>query len=137
VIAEVRRAIAAALTARGIRAFDHAADRIAVPCADIAVMPIDYNSTFGGAGSATQLGFTIRLYAARPSDRAGQDALDAMLDPTGPRSVREALLTDPTLGGLVETTQVQSGADTYGYAEVNGVLYFTADVTVAVLARGN
>lgn len=60
-----------------------------------------------------------------------QKALDAYLDPTGAKSVEEAVMADPTLGGEVEDTEFLS-VNGYGMAD-NG--YMQADLNFRCLVE--
>jgi hypothetical protein len=56
----------------------------------------------------------------RISERAGQDKLDQLLAGTGSKSIKTALESDRTLGGLVNTLRVitaESGTYTTGDQE--------------------
>lgn len=131
IIRPVRQAMAAALTGVGIRPFAYVKDSITPPCAALDLSAFGYDQTFGR--NLHRLDFTVRIYASRASDRAGQDVIDDLIDPTVARSVHAAL-DGSTLGGLVETTRV-SEMNNYGVYTVGGVDYFGAEITVTVHAR--
>lgn len=120
-------------TITGLRASNYAPDRISVPAYAIELASLDYDKTFGRR--MHEVPFTVRVYTSRADDKAGQDRLDAFIDPTGALSIKGAIEGDTTLGGVAETCRVVS-LDNYGVYEVGGTAYFGAEFSVFVWARG-
>lgn len=133
-ICALRRGLEAQLkNIKGLRVVPHSPERISVPAAAIEVSSIDYDQTFGKR--LHEYPFTVRVYTSRADDKAGQDRLDAFLDPTGDVSVKAAIEADTSLGGVAETCRV-TGVDNYGVYEVAGTNYYGAEFAVSVWARG-
>lgn len=132
-IASLRQGLGARLqTITGLRASNYAPDRVSVPAYAIELASLNYDQTFGRR--VNEVPFTVRIYTSRADDKAGQDRLDAFIDPTGAVSVKAAIEADTTLGGVAETCRVVS-LDNYGVYEVGGTAYFGAEFSVSVWAR--
>jgi hypothetical protein len=58
----------------------------------------------------SELVFTVQLVYSYTDDQATAANVYAFLDPSGARSVRAAVESDRTLGGLVETLQCESNS---------------------------
>lgn len=67
----------------------------------------EYHQTMG-SGGAEWWQFTIQAFVAATSDIGSQQRLDRMLGSDGPDSVKAALESDPTLGGLCDDLIVTS-----------------------------
>jgi len=75
--------------------------------------------------------FTVILIVSRADDRAAQNNLDAFL--TGSGSVKAAIESDRTLGGVANTCRVTEMAS-YSSLPIGDVLYLAAQFTVEVVA---
>jgi hypothetical protein len=75
--------------------------------------------------------FTIILIVSRADDRAAQNNLDAFL--TGSSSIKSAVESDRTLGGVANTCRVTEMTN-YASLPVGEVLYLSAQFTVEVVA---
>jgi hypothetical protein len=130
---QVRVALATRIAAgTGIRA--HHSFRDVTPPAAV-VMPIQgafmtYGVTFDGQ---VNWHLNVILLVSSGDDKAGQDAMDAILSTTGSKSVTAAIQADPTLGGVVSST-VPVEATGYGLMNVNGVEYLGCSFTVEIEA---
>lgn len=62
----------------------------------------EYHQTFGGSSEAEWWEFTVQAFVAIPNDIGSQRRLDEMLESTGSSSVKAAIESDPTLGGIVD-----------------------------------
>jgi len=80
--------------------------------------PAEEDVTFGPE-SRTHW-WTIRMRTATADGESVQDFLLASRAPAGDGSVREALLTDPTLGGLVDNIQIQGPSGYRFYSDPSG-----------------
>lgn len=108
-------------------------DRASVPAAQVGEVEIDYDKTMrGSTGPLNEYVWQVRVYVSRADDAAAQDKLDAYLTGTG--SIKSAIESDKTLGGVAETLRVTSLAG-YGVYEVAGQAYVGAEFTVHVWAR--
>lgn len=100
----VRDKLKAALNITGLRVFDTIPDNIIPPAAVIGQLSFDYDLVFQrGADSAT---CDVLVVTGRMSERAAQDYLDNLLQPTGNSSVKTKIESDQTLGGSVTSVRV-------------------------------
>lgn len=120
-------------TITGMRTSSHVADAVSVPHASIALEGITFDLSMGRG--LDQLDFTVRVYASRATDRAGQKSLFSYLSGSGAKSVKAAINGDRTLGGVAADTHV-SAVSNIGVYEAGGTDYYGADFTVTVYATG-
>lgn len=133
-IQQLRTALLAQLqTISGLRSVAHGPDRVSPPAAAVELSSLTYGRTFG-ANVLDEYQFTVRLYASRADDRAGQDRLDSFINAAGETSVPQALAADQSLGGIAQVVMV-TGMDNYGVYEVGTTPYYGAEFAVTVLAR--
>ena len=59
--------------------------------------------------------FSVRGRVHTADHEAGQDLLLSMMDPAEPESVLQAIVSDTTLGGLVDDLAVVEGPSSFGY----------------------
>jgi hypothetical protein len=90
------------------------------PCVDVyPADPFLYQAAFG----AHEAVFIVRARVAYVDSQAGQELLLDLLDPSSSMSLRAALETDPTFGGVVdssgpeEAAPLSSGLLEYDYGE--------------------
>lgn len=106
-LAEIRQAIADAVTAAipDLQVSPWMLSDPSPPAAHIFPTPVDYDKAFqGGLDIWT---FTLEVFVAENSgDRGVQMLLDEYLEPRGPRSIKEAVEADETLGGLVFSCRI-------------------------------
>ncbi|MGI5288031.1 hypothetical protein ACQEVF_32465 [Nonomuraea polychroma] len=79
--------------------------------------------------------FTVSVYVQYSDDRAAQEELDAYLEGSGARSVKQVIEAEPTLGGVASFAVVREarnyGPQRWGAAEVR---YLGVDFGVEVTA---
>lgn len=106
-ISKVREALGKNIeTISGIRVYDTIPDVVVPPCA--VVGQLDFTFDVNNARGLDQASVDIFVIVQRISERAGQDKLDELLAGTGSKSIKTALESDRTLGGLVDTLRVIS-----------------------------
>jgi hypothetical protein len=106
-INQVRDALGKNLnTITGIRIYDTIPDVVVPPCA--VVGQLDFTFDVNNARGLDQASVDVYVIVQRISERAGQDKLDELLAGTGSKSIKTALESDRTLGGLVNTLRVIS-----------------------------
>jgi hypothetical protein len=133
-IAMIREALAAAMTMDGLSTEAYVRDIADVPVAMVGGPdPIEYDKTFGRGHD--DMTFPIMIFASRVSDEEAQENLDAYLDPYGTSSLKAAIESDSTLGGVVEDLRV-TGTQEYGPHDINGILYLGAVLLVSVMSPG-
>lgn len=103
----VRDAIKANLqTITNMRVYDTIPDVIVPPCA--VVGQLDFTFDIDNQRGLDQASVDVYVIVQRISERSGQDKLDLYLAGSGTGSVKTALESDRTLGGLVDTLRVVS-----------------------------
>lgn len=106
-ISGVREALKTNLrTIPNIRVYDRIPDVVVPPCA--VVGQLDFTFDVDNARGLDQASVDVYVIVQRFSEQAGQDKLDLFLAGSGNRSIKTALETDRTLGGLVDTLRVIS-----------------------------
>ena len=119
----VRDALKANLqTITNLRVYDLIPDVIVPPCA--VVGQLDFTFDVDNARGLDQASVDIFVLVQRISERAGQDKLDLLLAGSGSGSIKTALESDRTLGGLVDTLRVISAdSGTYTSGETSFLSY--------------
>lgn len=122
-IGPVREALGTNLqTITGLRIYDQLPDVIVPPCA--VVGQLDFTFDIDNARGLDQASTDIFVIVQRFSERTGQAKLDALLAGTGPGSIKTALESDRSLGGLVDTLRVISAdSGTYSSGETQFLSY--------------
>jgi hypothetical protein len=130
-ISTIASGLAAALaTIPKLRTQAEILDTVPVPCAIVGPpSSIEYDEVM--ARGADVYTFTVRVLVARASERSAQRALSGYASGSGAQSVKAALESDPTLGGVADTVRVMSanGIGVYAYGDVDYLgLEFTTEV---------
>jgi hypothetical protein len=101
------------------------------PIAVIFPETVSFDTSFGrGLDEYT---FTIQLIVSKVSDRNAQSNLDGYCNPDGATSVKAAVESDRTLGGLIQDLRVTEARD-YRAATINENTYLTVTFVVTVYA---
>ena len=112
----VRDALKANLqTITNLRVYDLIPDIVTPPCA--VVGQLDFTFDVDNARGLDQASVDVFVIVQRISERTGQDKLDLFLAGSGTGSIKTAIESDRTLGGLVDTLRVisaESGTYTSG-----------------------
>jgi hypothetical protein len=119
----VRDAIKANLqTITNLRVYDLIPDVIVPPCA--VVGQLDFTFDIDNARGLDQASVDVYVIVQRISERSGQDKLDLLLAGSGNGSIKTALESDRSLGGLVDTLRVISAdSGTYVSGEQSFLSY--------------
>jgi len=122
-ISGVREALGKNLqTITGLRVYDQIPDVIVPPCAIVG--QLDFTFDIDNARGLDQASVDVYVIVQRISERAGQDKLDELLSGTGPRSIKTALESDRSLGGLVNTLRVLTAdSGTYVSGDITYLSY--------------
>ena len=102
-------------TITGLRVYDQIPDVVVPPCAIVG--QLDFTFDIDNARGLDQASVDIFVIVQRISERSGQDKLDLFLAGSGTGSIKTAIESDRTLGGLVDTLRVisaESGTYTSG-----------------------
>lgn len=106
----------------GIRVYDTIPDVVVPPCAIVG--QLDFTFDIDNARGLDQASVDVYVIVQRISERAGQDKLDELLSGTGTKSIKTALESDRTLGGLVNTLRVLTAeSGTYVSGDVTFLSY--------------
>ena len=112
----VRDALKANLqTITNLRVYDLIPDIVTPPCA--VVGQLDFTFDIDNARGLDQASVDVYVIVQRISERTGQDKLDLFLAGSGTGSIKTAIESDRSLGGLVDTLRVisaESGTYTSG-----------------------
>jgi len=109
-------------TITNLRVYDLIPDVIVPPCA--VVGQLDFTFDIDNARGLDQASVDIFVIVQRISERSGQDKLDNFLAGSGTGSIKTAIESDRTLGGLVNTLRVISAdSGTYTSGEQSFISY--------------
>jgi hypothetical protein len=132
-ISQITTAITTKLaTINGLRVYDYTPDTVYPPVAYPSITNIDYHRAM--AGGMIIYSFTISVVVGRVNERVAQEALDGYASYSGAGSIRAALETDPTLGGVVDTLIVPSSAS-ISSTTIGEQDFLTLDFQLEVYAR--
>ena len=132
-ISAIRTALATNLaTISGLRTSSYVPDDPNPPVAIIEPSSIEYDTTFG-RGLDT-MSYSVNVLVGRVSDRTAQASLDAYCSSQGTSSVKTAIESDRTLGGIVSDCRVVR-LSSYGQVTVGDTIYLAAEFAVQVYAN--
>jgi hypothetical protein len=101
-----------------------------LPAAVLLTEPIIYSLAMGGTHWRGVL--RVKLLIHKGDSTEAYDLLDDLLDPSGDKSVAEAIQNNRTLGGKVDDAAVIR-AENIGGQDVGGVRYVAADLLVEII----
>lgn len=131
-VSQIKTGLAANLaTVSGLRAYAYQPDNVNTPFAWPLLDSIQYNGAMGG-GLITHK-FTVSVVVGRSAERTAQSLLDGYLSYKGATSIRAAIESDRTLGGVVQDLIVES-ANNISTLEANDATYLAIDFVVTVYA---
>jgi hypothetical protein len=93
-------------TISGLRTYDLIPDVIVPPCAIVG--QLDFTFDIDNQRGLDQASVDVYVIVQRISERSGQEKLDLLLAGSGNGSIKTALESDRSLGGLVNTLRVIS-----------------------------
>lgn len=96
-------------TITGLRTYNYQPEQLNPPIAFPVLNSVEYHRAFNGGDVV--MNYTITVIVGRYLDRTAHALLDEFLSYSGTKSIRAALEADQTLGGVVHTLVVPSGAD--------------------------
>jgi hypothetical protein len=109
-------------TITNLRVYDLIPDVIVPPCA--VVGQLDFTFDIDNQRGLDQASVDVFVIVQRISERSGQDKLDNFLAGSGTGSIKTAIESDRTLGGLVNTLRVISAdSGTYTSGEQSFISY--------------
>ena len=95
--------------------------------------PLIYHQAFGTDPGLSEVHFTIQAVAEFSNDYSPQITLDRLLDVTGEDSVREAVESDRTLGGLADDVICDQAGGYEFSVGLDNVARLTTEWSVRVL----
>jgi hypothetical protein len=105
-----------------LRIYDNIPDVVVPPCA--VVGQLDFTFDIDNARGLDEASVDVYVIVQRLSERTGQDKLDDFLAGSGKGSIKTAIESDRTLGGLVNTLRVISAdSGTYTSGEQSFLSY--------------
>jgi len=133
-LADIRQGLAANLQALpGVEVYEREGGLANVPCAVVVTPSIDYHQSFSSAGLVRYEFRIMLLVQSADSEQSGID-LDTYADPSSPTSVRAAVESDRTLGGIADDL-ICTSFRPLSSEEVSGIGYWGGEFTVTVYAR--
>lgn len=131
-IQAISTAIHNALVPLNIRVYDYAPDAPSAPAAFIYPTDFTYHDTFSSAGEMTEIEFVVRLLVSSVAMQGGQQLLNNFISTSTDKSAVAAIELDPTLGGVVDSTEVTKQQH-YGVLNMpDGLRYLSAELVISV-----
>ena len=132
-LTSIRQGIGTALAnISALIVFNFVPDSIEPPTAVVGVVDnVEYDSTMQRGADKYEI--PIFLYVSRVDAQDTQETLDSFLASTGSNSVKVAVESDITLGGVAQSVRVIE-ADNYGVYTINNLDYLGVEFTVEVIA---
>lgn len=133
-VTSIRQGLSTAVqTVPGLRASATIVDNITPPQAVVFPPTVEYDMTFGRGRDRME--FAIRVFVAG-NLRNADELLDSYCRGSGTTSVKTAVETDRTLGGVVQDCRV-TRVRPLGAEEVGSLDYLAVEFTVDVIALGS
>jgi hypothetical protein len=131
-ITEIRTALASQLgTIRGLRVEASVPDQPKPPTAVVIPQGIRFDVAMGRG--TDEYDFSIIVIVGRVSDRTSQASMDSFCNSVGTQSIKACVVSDPTLGGVVQSARV-TDMQNYGALTVGDTEYLSAQFAVTVYA---
>jgi hypothetical protein len=97
----------------GMQVTSYVQEQVTPPSADIRRGPVDYDQAM--QGGVTHWIMLVRVYVSGATDKGSQAKLDSYLDPEGSNSMKAAIESDRTLGGLISDLHVTTATGEQAY----------------------
>ena len=109
-VSQVATGLAARLgTISGLRTYNYQPEQVNPPFAYPDLTRVQYHRAFGGGDVV--MDWTIHVIVGRYLDRTAHASLDGFLSYDGASSIRSAIESDRTLGGVCQTLILSEGAN--------------------------
>lgn len=115
----------------GIRTYSTIPDNPIMPCAVVSLNSVNYDEAF--RGGLVLYNFAVTVIVTRVTERRAQERVYDLVQ-TGSGSVKNAIESDPTLGGAAIDARVDEMSNITS-ASIGDVDYLTADFVVTVRAE--
>ena len=120
-------------TISGLTAYEYVPDFIDPPIALVApINSLNYDSTMARGADTYEI--PVIVYISRVDAQLSQDTVDGYLASTGATSVKQAIESDPTLGGAAMSVRVISATDYGEYEVTQGTSFLGVTFNVEVIA---
>ena len=120
-------------TISGLTAYEYVPDFIDPPIALVAPLnTLNYDSTMARGADTYEI--PVIVYISRIDAQTAQDEVDNYLASTGATSVKAAIESDPTLGGVAMSVRVISASDYGEYEVTQGTSFLGVTFNVEVIA---
>lgn len=130
-LTDVRKALANSLRViPGLQTSAYQLANASPPCAQVTRGAVEYDQAM--QGGVHRPSFTVTAYVALVSDQGAQMLLDRYLAADGDLSIKQALESDRTLGGLVQDLHVTGASGEQPYARDQGGPVLGSDWSVEV-----
>jgi hypothetical protein len=130
-ITAIRSGLATNLLTANVRSSGTIPALVNPPFAVVAPSGVNYHRAFNNGLS--EYSFTITLIVGQASERNAQNAIDPYCSSTGTSSIRRAVESDKTLGGVAYDTVVTDMRN-YGSTTIGETTYLAAEFSVVVQA---
>jgi len=133
-ITAIRDGIEANLeTISGLRGYSEIPENPSIPAAVVTLDTIEYHQSM--KNGLIQLGFTVTVIVGRFNARTAQQLLNDFAANTGPKSIRQAIESDRTLGGAAFDCAVQTMGGVNNIDLNDGNNYLGTDFQVVAYAE--
>ncbi len=135
-VATIRQGLQTALeTIDGLNVYRHGQASIDAPACLLVVTDVEYNASMGEATTRlARCDFDVVILIGKADELGAFELLDDYVASEGPRSVKVAVETDPTLGAAADQAFIRS-VDQIGQVEVSGTDYFGVSFKCEVYGR--
>lgn len=131
-VSAIRDALATNLAnVAGLRTSGDVPDNPNPPIGVVFLETVEYDDAF--RGGLTTFMFNIMVIVSRADDRTAQRKLNQYISPDGEASIKSAVESDRSLGGLVQTLRLRS-MTSLGSTIINEQEYMAVEFSVAVYA---
>jgi len=131
-VSAIRNALATNLaTISGLRTSGDVPDNPNPPIAVVFLENVQYDEAF--RGGLTTFNFNVMVVVSRADDRTAQRKLNGFISPDGESSIKSAVESDRSLGGLVQTLRLNA-MTSLGSTTINDQEYMAVEFSVAVYA---
>jgi hypothetical protein len=132
-VSSLRTGLATALgTIANLRVYELVPDNPQHPSAIIRIDRVEFDSTM--ARGSDEFAFVITVVVGRADDRAAQMKLETYVAGSGSQSIKTAIESDPTLGGIAMACRVQAAQNIGSLERPDGTSLLAVDFVVSVYA---
>ena len=132
-VSSLRAGLATALgTIANLRVYELVPDNPQHPSAIIRIDRVEFDSTM--ARGSDEFAFVITVVVGRADDRAAQMKLETYVAGSGSQSIKTAIESDPTLGGIAMACRVQTAQNIGSLERPDGTSLLAVDFVVSVYA---